>query len=758
MARARLLLRTLVATAVLSALVPSASSAQSEGATVGPAQTWDGPPAPVAPATIVRDDRGRATVRAVRLAEPLHVDGRLDENVYKAVPPIDGFIQQDPVEGVPATQPTNVWILFTKDTLYITCRCLSSTPDRLVANEMRRDSRNIIQNDNFAVVLDTFLDGRSGFLFHTNPVAAMYDALISDEGTFNPDWSTVWHVRSGRFEQGWIVEMAVPFRSLRYRSPGPQVWGINFRRIARAQNEASFLTRVARPWGFAGIAKLSLAATVVGIEIEQGSRPLEIKPYAIGGVITDQTVTPSRIGAWTADGGGDLKYGLTQGLTLDVTVNTDFAQVEADEAQVNLTRFSLFFPEKREFFLEGQGIFNFGGIDPSAVDAPVVFFSRRIGLEKDQTVPIVAGGRVTGRAGRYSIGGLTLRQGEGEDGSTEATTFTVARVKRDVGRRHMVGALLTHRSVSASGRGDNLVVGGDASLWFSSNATLFGYYVRSNNADDSSGASYRTKFNLNGDLYGISADYLAVDPDFDPDVGYVQRADVKRLMGRLRWSPRPASIAAIRKFDVTSELTYTADVDWRLQNRLANVFLGATFNSGDVITLRLGHEFERLDEVFDLADTATIPPGEYTADEINLIYTVGARRRINGTFGAQHGTFYGGNRSEVDVAARAEITPQLSVEPRVNINWIDVDFDPKRFRTTLAGARVTFTMTPRMFVSALLQYISTQTNFGSNIRFRWEFQPGSDLFVVYGDSRDTEIEPSLQSRSLVVKISKLFRF
>jgi hypothetical protein len=741
------------------ALVAMASPAFAQPAPP-PAQAaaLDAPAAPVHPATIARDAAGRATVRAVRLEDTVRLDGQLDEDVYQRIEPIHGFVQADPDEGEPASEPTDVWILFSDDTLYVAARCWTSLPDRLVGNEMRRDSTNIVQNDNFAVVLDTFYDHRNGFLFHTNPVGGMVDGLITDEGVFNNEWNTVWHVRTARFERGWSVEMAIPFRSLRYRSAGPQLWGINFRRVARARNELSFLTPVSRAWGTGGIAKLSLAATLVDLDIGRSSRPLEVKPYGIARVTTDRQATPARSNDWAPDIGADLKLGLTRGLTLDATVNTDFAQVEVDEQQVNLTRFSLFFPEKRDFFLEGQGIFNLAGQSDDDVDVPLVFFSRRIGLERGQTVPIVAGARLTGRAGAYSVGALSLRQDEADDALTPATTFSVARVRRDVGRRNTVGALLTHRSMDASGLGDNLAGGADATVWLAPNLVTTGYYARTENADGTGGASYRGKFNFNGDLVGAVGDYMRVDAAFDPGVGFVRRADIIRVNSSLRYSPRPVSMPAIRKFDYTASLVYFANTDWRLQNRAANVTFGITFDNGDSFQTRVAHELEHLDDGFTLADTAFIPAGNYTAKEINVIYTLGPGRRLSGEMGVQHGTFYGGTRRELDASLRLEITPRVSFEPRLNVNWLDLEFDPGRFHTTLAGSRANFTISPRMIVSTLLQYNSTANSFASNLRFHWEFTPGSDLYVVYSDQRDTELHPSLQQRSFVVKVGKLVRF
>ena len=301
---------------------------------------------------------------------------------------------------------------------------------------MRRDHWSIGRGDSFTVALDTFYDRRNGFIFQTNLLGAIRDAQVIDERNENDDWNTVWNVQTTRFEAGWTVEMAIPFKSLRYQQRSDQVWGINVQRNVRWKNEQSFLSPIPASYSFGGINKFSSAATLVGIETPASSKNLELKPYGISTIATDRTATPSVSNDAGGDLGFDVKYGLTRGLTADFTVNTDFAQVEADEEQVNLTRFSLFFPEKREFFLEGQGVFNFGGrrneVWGPGGDTPIMFYSRRIGLSDGGIVPIRAGGRVTGRGGRYTVGLLTMQAGESEAAGTSATNFSVVRIRRDI--------------------------------------------------------------------------------------------------------------------------------------------------------------------------------------------------------------------------------------------------------------------------------------------------------------------------------------
>src|SRR5882762_1171749 len=317
----------------------------------------DGPPAPVSPEVVSRATQGRVPVRAVRLTEPLVIDGLLKDPIYSRVPAIGDFVQQEPHEGEPATEPTELWIFFDATNIYFAVRCLDDQPDRII-----------------------------GVLFQTNALGALSDQEVSDERNFNRDWNAVWNVKAARTEDGWSAEFVIPLKSLRYRASGPQTWGFNIQRRIPWKNERSYLSGVPASYGGRGIYKLSSAATLVGLEVPPQGRNLEIKPYGISGLTTNRQATPAVSNDLTGDAGLDVKYGLTKGLTADLTYNTDFAQVEEDEQQVNLPRFSLFFPEKREFFLEGQGIFAFGAPERESQSfggastlMPVMFFSRQIG-------------------------------------------------------------------------------------------------------------------------------------------------------------------------------------------------------------------------------------------------------------------------------------------------------------------------------------------------------------------------------------------
>ncbi len=680
------------------------------------------------------------TVHAMRLVGPLQFDGRVDEPVYETTPPVTGFVQQVPRQAAPATERTEAWVFFDGSNLYVAARCWDSAPPRAwVANEMRRDATQLNQNDTFGVLLDTFHDRADGFLFYTNPLGALADQHITDERTSNGDWNPVWSVKTARFEGGWSVEMQIPFKSLRY-SPGPtQTWGIQLRRVVRRLNEWSYVTPVplsaAGRDGSQGILRVSEAATLVGLEVPPGSKNIEIKPYRIFRLRTDRAATPAVVNDIGGDFGMDLKYGLTQNLTADFTYNTDFAQVEADQQQVNLTRFNLQFPEKREFFLEGRGMFDFGRPAGGGGIVPLLFFSRRIGLERDAEVPIVAGGRLTGRVGRYNVGALNIETDDA--GLARATNFTVLRVKRNVLRRSSVGVLYTGRSHSATGDGSNHAFGADTKLVFRENVNINGYVAKTSTPGlMRQNTSYQAQFDYPADLLGLKAEQLVVEKHFNPEVGFMRRLNFRRSFAEVHFSPRPRSMRAVRQFTFEGSIDYirTADTG-SLESREQLFSFETEFSDSGRFEADIVALYDRVDEPFEIAKGVTLPPGSYHFRHVELAYTLGRQRQANGQFMVRRGSFYDGTITVVELsAARIEATAQLSIEPGISVNM--VDHPAGSFTTRLSSCRATYTFTPRMFVTGLVQHNSENNRVSANVRLRWEYRPGSELFVVYSEDRD----------------------
>jgi len=721
-----------------------------------------------APAQIARPDpQGRLSIRATSTPTPFRIDGKLDEPAYSGVEPVSEFIQMEPAGGRPASEKTEVWVFFDQQNLYVAMRAWESRPELVVANEMRRDSNNIRMGDCIGFSLDTFHDGRNAYQFEVNPLGARTDGQSTNERQYNSDWNPVWDLAVGQFDGGWTVEAAIPFKSLRYQPGAAQVWGFNARRNNKWKNEIAFLARIPPAFGIGrGSFAASLFPTLTGIDAPPGSKNLEIKPYAIADLTTDRAASPAIENDPNGDIGLDVKYGVTQSLTADFTYNTDFAQVEADEQQVNLTRFSLFFPEKREFFLENQGMFGFGassvsiGGQPSG-DTPLLFYSRRIGLNQGLSVPILAGGRLTGRAGRFSIGAIGIGTRDAPAARASSTNFGVLRLRRDVLRRSSIGLLATTRSVTQSGTGSNDAYGIDGTFAFFANLGFNAYWAKTRTTGlDGSDTSYRTQMEYAGDRYGVQLDRLVVGDNFNPEVGFVRRDNVRESVGQLRFSPRPASIRSVRKFSGIGTFTHIEDQRrGQLQTQTADGEFAIELQNSDRLSVGLTNNFERLTQPFAIPPAARIPVGEYRFTVARAAYLFGQQRPLSGNLAVERGGFYNGERTSMAFTrTRVNLTPRFSLEPSISINWIDLPSGP--FTTTLAGSRITYTMTPLMFASALVQYNSSTRRASTNVRLRWEYRPGSELFVVYNDERDTLLQrfPALQNRAFIVKATRLFRF
>ncbi len=756
--------------ALLLLVAPWSLAAQvGTDAPLGPAIRIDGPPAPLAPATITRDDRGNATVRAVRLTESIRLDGRLDEEMYSRVPALTGFLQTLPDEGAPATENTEAWIWFDDENVYVSAKLYDSAPEsEWVANEMRRDTNQLRNNDTFSVSFDTYYDHRNALFFYTNPLGARADIQHTNEGNPNGDWNPIWDVRTGRFEGGWTVEMQFPFKSLRYRPGREQVWGVQLRRAIRRKNEWVHLTQIPRTAvngnsGASAVMRVSRHATLVGIQAPDAGRNIELKPYVISGLETDRGASPAISNDASADAGLDVKLGITENLTADLTINTDFAQVEADEQQVNLTRFELSFPEKREFFLEGRDIYQFA-LGAGGGDTPTLFFSRRIGLQDGDLVPIRAGGRVTGKLGPFDVGAMNLQTGGDDALGIESTNFTVLRLRRDVFARSTIGALFTGRSQSTVADGSNQTFGVDGNFAFRQDLNFAGYFAQTRTSglttDD---RSYLGSFNYNGDLFGGGLSYLRVGENFNPEVGFLRRTAFRETVASARISPRPRSLESVRRLNLALSMDYLEhDAERRyVESREASARFQIEYQSSDVIDFSFVNAYEYLDRSFRISGGGgvAVPAGRYSFNDFGVGLGLGLQRWYSGSLAFHRGSFYTGDKTTVALrTGRINVSTRLSLEPTLSFNWIDLP--QGSFRTDLAVTRVNYAFSPRMFFGGLVQYNSGNHSVSSNLRLRLEYRPGSELFIVYTEARNTDLLDrfsELANRGLTVKLNYLLR-
>ena len=734
----------------------------------------EGPPPPTGSAVVNWDDEGRATVRATRATEPISIDGVLDEAFYETTASIPNLIQSVPDVGAVPTERTESWIGFDDDNVYVAARLWDSAPEsEWAANEMRRDAGTIRSNDNFGVFLDTYYDRRNSVGLYLTPLGGFADLQMTNESSPNFDWNAVWDIRTGRFDGGWTVEIAIPFKSLRYRAGREQVWGIQLRRRVVRKNEWSHLTALplsVAGSGTGGILRISMYGTLVGIEAPPASMNLDVKPYAISGIQTDLAVDPTIDNDTYADAGLDIKYGITENLTADLTFNTDFAQVEVDEQQVNLTRFSLFFPEKREFFLENRGIFDFGrGVGGGGFGGrggPTLFYTRQIGLQGGQPIPILAGGRVTGKIGAVNVGALSVQTDDEPNVGAEPTNFSVLRLRRDIFARSGIGVLFANRSDAVLSGGSNQTYGADASFSFFQDASLVGYYAKTKTRGlTGNDESYRARVSYNGDEWGTLLDHLLVGDDFNPEIGFVPRRGFRQSSASARWSPRPESIGWIRQLTFQGSFNYfeneragfveSRDSGGRFQIELEN---------SDEFSMDFTDRYENLIQDTEISG-ATIPTGQYAFRDVQVSYNFGSQRRISGNLSVRRGTFYTGEITSVLLnRGRIEVLPQLSLEPSVELNWIDLPDQQAftgQFNQHVARTRVTYSLTPRTFLSGLVQYNSQSDALSGNFRFRWEWAPGSELFLVYTEERTTDVLSrwsDLSNRGLAIKVNRLLRF
>ena len=703
------------------------------------------------------------------------MDGVLDEDVYETVPSFGDFIQQIPLEGEPSTERTEAWVFYDSEHVYVAGRLWDSAPEaQWIVNEMRRDSPNLFQNEYFSAVFDTFYDRRNAVGFMVNPIGGFSDIEIVDERPSSMDWNPVWNVRTGRFGGGWTVEMQIPFKSIRFRPGQTQLWGLQLGRHIRWKNERAYLTPVPISGG-PGEMWVSAGSTLTGIEVPEGNRTFEIKPYGIGSMATDVNAVPLVSNAGDGDFGLDVKYGVTQNLTADFTYNTDFAQVEVDEQQVNLTRFSLFFPEKREFFLEGRGIFDFarggtgggfggGGGFFGGGNAPTLFYSRRIGLQGGAVVPVLGGGRVTGKLGPFDVGAVSIQTDDEQISGAESTNFTVVRVKRDILRRSAIGGILTNRSVSLVGDGASQAYGVDGTFAFYDNVQMLSYYARTETPGVAGeNSSYQAKFDYTADRYGLVVDHLLVEDNFVPEVGFLRRDNFRRTYVQGRFSPRPQSFDAIRQFRVEGSVDYILLANSNLLETRQNQFRFQTeLENSDQFGLTLNDNYELLLTPFTPGPGVTIPLGGHNFTDVELSYQLGRPRRVNGQVSLLRGGSVTGNITTVGFRqGRIAVLPQMSIEPSISINWIDTP--QGSFRTDLVVTRINYAFNPRMFLGGLVQYNSAFNTVSTNLRLRWEYSPGSELFVVYTEDRDsTPLRPDrvteLRNRGFIIKFNRLFRF
>jgi hypothetical protein len=688
--------------------------------------------------------RNTPDVKAIKVnSGDITVDGELDESFWKIAPPATGFVQFEPMSGAKATENTEVRVLFDEYYLYIGATLYDSRPDEIIADEMRRDS-DLERNDTFMVIIDTYHDHRSGFYFETNPLGAKVDALVFEEGNYlNFDWNGIWQVEAKKTSDGWQVEMRIPFSTLRFNDKTLDIWGVQFGRLVRRKNESVYWSHIpldASKW------RLSLAGHLRGLKKIDQRKHIFFKPYAL---IQREEITTSggeKNKSILFDAGLDIKYFVTPNLTADLTINPDFAQVEADELKINVTRFPLFFPEKREFFLEGSGYFDFGL--PEKVQP---FYSRRIGIESEKEIPILIGGKLSGKAGDYGLGLLSVQTKE--EGGEPETNYSVVRIKKDILERSSIGLIAVNKEPDKGNH--NRTYGADLALNFFDHLYLNSFFMMTDTEEISSDeeASFLSVVWQDPSKY-FSLSYLDVDDSFNPEVGFVKRTGIKESFAYGELYLRPSE-SIIRKYSLSSSLLYLTDQKNRMIGRDVNLGLTMTFHSGEYLDVSYLHTLDTLEAEFEIRPGITISEGDYFHDIVSVSASTDESRKVSGYIFMSYGDYFDGNRSSYSASLKLRPSKHIVFVP--GFTREEVDLPQGSFDASLLTSTIEYTITTKAFMNALLQWDDEFQEISTNIRFNYEYDPGSDIYLVYNETRSTS-GSGLKEQAIVLKITKLWSF
>ena len=694
----------------------------------------------------------RVVANAVQVTDVPTVDGALDEGIWQQATPVTNFVQAEPLEGEPASEQTDVRLLYDEDAIFVGVTLHDTDPSQIVTTETQRDS-SLGDQDSFQVIFDTFHDLQNGFVFGTNADGIQYDAQVRSQGRPDSSWDGSWEVKTQKGESGWTAEFRIPLRTLRY-GPSPQNWGVNFMRGIQRTRERTYWAQLPREFE---LHRLSSAGELQGLDLK-APRNFKLIPYGISSA--NRNFTPGSKTDVDGDIGLDAKFGVTGSLNLDVTYNTDFAQVEVDTQQINLTRFNLRFPEKRPFFLENSGLFTVGqgnGFSGNDLD---LFFSRRIGLDEDgNIVPIKGGARLSGKTNGLNVGALNIQTDD--FGGRPGNNFTTLRVSRDLPSRSGVGAMFVNRTATGNLAGIdnwNRTWGFDGRLGVREAMTLAGFAAKTqtpglagrqyawNMASEYDDGSTRLNFD-----YGITGE------DFNPEVGYLERDHgYRRIRANVGQTMRQAKIRSwgFREFSPHVNYTRYDYLDGRgLQSADLHADNHWDWENGYRIDTALNGAWEGLREQFEIYPGVIVPPGRHGGLFFRMRSNTDRRKWLSANLNLDLGRFLTGNQK----SPRLQLTIRQGGKFAVDTTWDyrDIDLPQGSFRTNLGNMRVTYNFTPSVFTQSLLQYNDRTKRWSTNLRFHWLQTAGTGLFVVYNDTESLDgLGPV--NRAFIVKLVRQF--
>ncbi len=668
-----------------------------------------------------------ADVRRARVArtnQPIRIDGVLDEEVWRNSPHIGGFIQNDPYPGQPPTEQTEVRLAFDDNALYIAVRCLDSRPETILSTTMARDGRPF-DDDSLEIVIDPFHDRRSGYYLQLNAAGSMSDGRIIENRLADVSWDGIWDARTRIDERGWVAELEIPFKTLSFRQ-GAGTWGFNIERTIARVNEESRWTGAVLD---STIHAVSRGGIIEGLEEASQGVGLDIKPYGLLGVNRD-AMRPDRVKP-RHEAGADIFYRITPNLLSSTTINTDFAETEVDTRQINLTRFSLFFPEKRAFFLEEAGVFQFGL--PGAGTTMLPFFSRRIGLVGGETVPILFGEKLTGKIGRLEMGLLDVMTRDSDVAPSE--NFVVGRAKYGFWRQSYVGGIFTHGE--PTGTTDNSLGGADILLATNNflgrrrNFDVAAYAVKTStpgihNRDFSYGGQIRYP----NDRWNFGYSWQQIGENFDPKLGYVRRRGVRVNSLTSRFAPRPRGHRYIRQFSFEFDFSdYYSTAQRSLESRAYGVTpVALLFHGGQQLSYSITRSTEQLFRPFGIHAGIQIPTGRYSFTRHRLATSGPTNKLYTYRLSYDHGSFYTGSSDELTGSVSWRKSARLTTALEMRQYWVRLE--QGSFDTSLALIRLNYFFSPRLSVTNFVQYDTDSRNVGLQSRLRWILQPGQEVYFV----------------------------
>ncbi len=668
------------------------------------------------------------TLKALFIDEKINLDGKFTEACWQKAVKIHNFTQRELSEGEPATERTEVAIVYNTNVMYIGFWGYDNEPDKIISQKMNRDF-NSGTDDNFKIILSTFNDNRNGYLFTTNPNGARSDILISNEGDGrNMSWNGVWDVATSVTDEGWFAEIEIPFSTLKFKKAEDLIWGINFERNIRRKKEQVLWQGWERIYD---LMKISQAGKLEGLHNIKAKNKVELKPYVSGGV--------EKIEGEKWDGrykiGGDANIDITPTLKLNLTLNTDFAQVESDRSQINLTRFSLYFPEKRQFFLEAKDLF-----EMDAGRRNKVFYSRRIGIHDGQEVPIIAGVRMFGKQNRTSIGVMSI-QTKAID-TILSTNYSVVRVRQDIGRQSSVGGIVTSKILNGK---QNIVYGADftystSKVFHNKNLIVNGSFSQSYTSDsiNNRNSSYSFALSFPNDWIEYDLAVVGIQQNYNPEMGFLRRNNYRMYYTELQFNPRPKFLPFFRNLILKPlDINYYVN---ELTNQLESIFyefrpFGFVTRSGEVSEINLQWVYDRLDEPFVLLDEIVIPVGEYWDTRWEIQFETFQGRKLSGEFRINQGSFYTGTRLRLSTGGNLNINKHWNLSAEWSRNYLN--FDQGNFVTDEIGGRVIYAVNPKFNTSLFGQWNNEEDEMLLNYRINWIPKIGSDFYFVINQVIDT---------------------